>query len=145
MEPRLISGGRFVDDRGTLSVVNEFDLAGVNRFYIVENHRDGFVRAWHGHQREAKYVMVVSGAAIVAAVAVDDWDSPSPDLPIHRFVLSADSPAILHVPAGYANGFKTLRPDTRIIFFSTATLEESATDDIRFEAHFWNPWDVVER
>ena len=75
--PRLIEGAKAVDDRGSVSFVNGFDFAGVRRSYLIANHRQGFVRAWHAHRREAKYVTVVSGAAVVAAVAIDDWDRPS--------------------------------------------------------------------
>ena len=33
--PRLYSGGISVDDRGSLSFVNDFDFAGIKRFYLV--------------------------------------------------------------------------------------------------------------
>lgn len=58
-EPQLLKGGLAVDDRGTVSFVNDFNFADVKRFYIVENHKQGFVRAWHAHRNESKYVMVV--------------------------------------------------------------------------------------
>lgn len=144
-EPKLIEGGLSADDRGTLSFVNDFHFAGVRRFYVVRNHRAGFIRAWHAHRQEAKYVFVVAGCAIVGAVKIDDWAKPARDLPVSRYVLSAERPAVLHIPAGYANGFMTLTPETRLIFFSTATLEESRQDDVRFDAYHWNPWQVVER
>lgn len=141
----LLNGGLAVDDRGQVSFVNDFTFEGVKRFYLISNHQQGFVRAWHGHKKESKYVMVVSGAAIVAAVAIDDWQSPSHDLEIHRYVLNTNRPSVLFIPAGYANGFKTLTTDTRVMFFSTATLEESKEDDYRFDADYWNPWDVLPR
>lgn len=144
-EPRLIEGALAVDDRGSVSFVNDFDFAGVKRCYLVANHQAGFVRAWHGHRHEAKYVTLVRGAAIVAAVKIDNWDSPSRDLPIHRQVLSAQRPAVFYLPAGYANGFMSLTDDATLMFFSTATVEESRGDDIRFDARYWNPWEVVER
>lgn len=143
--PRLIKGGFAVDDRGTVAFVNDFAFEGVKRFYVVANHRTGMVRAWHGHRREAKYVTVVSGVAIVAAVEIDDWDKPSRDLTIHRHVLSAAKPEVLYIPAGFANGFMTLTPDTRLTIYSTATLEESVQDDVRFDAYYWDPWKVQER
>ena len=68
--PRLIEGGLGIDDRGQVAFVNEFDFAGVKRFYVVSNHGAGFVRAWHAHRREAKYVTLVQGSAIVAAVEI---------------------------------------------------------------------------
>lgn len=144
-EPRLIKGGLAVDDRGQVSFVNDFDFDGVQRFYAVENHARGFIRAWHAHKKEAKYVMVVRGAALVGAVQIDDWDNPSRDAQVHRHVLSAGAPSVLFIPAGYANGFMSLAEDTKILFFSTRTLEESLGDDIRYDARYWNPWTVEER
>ena len=145
MEPRLIRGGLAVDDRGQVSFVNDFDFEGVKRFYAVENHSRGFIRAWHAHRKEAKYVMVVRGAALIGAVEIDDWDNPSKDAQVHRHVLSEASPAVLFVPAGYANGFMSLTEDTKILFFSTSSLEDSAGDDIRYDARHWDPWTVEER
>jgi dTDP-4-dehydrorhamnose 3,5-epimerase len=88
---------------------------------------------------------VTSGAALVGAVAIDDWNAPSKKADVARFVLSAAAPAVLYVPAGYANGFMSLTPDCRLMFFSTRTLAESHGDDVRFDARYWNIWDVVER
>lgn len=144
-EPTLIEGGLAVDDRGSLSFVNPFDFSGVKRFYVVANHRAGFVRAWHGHKKESKFVFVASGAALIGAVRVDDWDNPSKALPVKRYVLSAAKPSILHIPAGHANGFMSLTDDARLFFFSTTTMEESQGDDFRFDARLWDCWQVVER
>ncbi len=142
---RLIRGGLAVDDRGEVGFVNDFDFAGVKRFYMVENHRQGFVRAWHAHRKEGKYVLVVRGAALVCGVTIDDWGRPSRDLPVTRHVLSARSPSVLWFPPGSANGFMSLTDDTKLLFFSTATLEESLQDDIRWDARYWDPWQVEER
>lgn len=143
--PRLIEGGLAIDDRGSLSFVNDFDFAGVRRFYIVTNHKAGFVRAWHAHRREAKYVLATRGTALVGAVEIDDWNSPARDSPVHRYVLSAQKPSILYIPAGYANGFMTLTLDAALAFFSTSTLDDSRGDDIRYDARYWDIWSVSER
>lgn len=143
--PCVIEGGLGVDDRGEVGFVNDFHFDGVKRFYMVSNHRAGFVRAWHAHRREAKYVTAVQGAAILGAVAVDNWQSPSKEAQVHRYVISADKPSVVFIPSGYANGFMSLTADTKLVFFSTATVEESRGDDVRFDAHYWDPWQVVER
>ena len=143
--PQLIEGDLAVDDRGIVSFINDFDFAGVKRFYVVANHRKGFVRAWHAHRKEAKYVTVLQGAAVIGAVYVDDWEKPSRDEEVQRFILSSDKPSVLFIPAGYANGFMTLSDDALVVFFSTATLEESHGDDVRYEAHYWDIWKVIER
>jgi len=144
-EVKVLEGGRAVDDRGELTFVNDFRFEGIKRFYMVSNHKTGFVRAWHAHRHEAKYVTAVSGAAIFGAVKIDDWKNPSPDLSIQRFVLSANRSQVIYVPAGYANGFMSLTGDLKLLFYSTSTLEESKGDDFRFDARYWDIWNVEER
>ena len=143
--PRLVQGGLAVDDRGEVGFVNDFDFAGVRRFYMVSNHRAGFVRAWHAHRREAKYVLVAQGAAIVGAVPIDNWEKPSTDVKVSRFVLTAKKPAVLYIPPGYANGFMSLTEYAKLLFFSTSSLEESRDDDVRYDARYWDIWCVEER
>jgi len=144
-EPLLFQGALSIDDRGELGFVNDFNFQGVKRFYTVKNHRQGFVRAWHAHKQEAKYVTVVCGAALIGAVRIDSWDKPSKNLDVRRFILSAENPSVLYIPAGYANGFMSLTPDTKLVFFSTATIAESRGDDIRYDARYWDIWQVTER
>ena len=144
--PRIIAGEVAVDDRGSVRFVNGFDFAGVKRFYLVENHQAGFVRAWHAHRREGKYVLAVHGAAIVAAAPITDWEQPPRDTPVQRHVLSATKPSVLWIPPGFANGFKSLTAQTQLMFFSTSTIEESRGDDVRWEpGWFGDVWTSIER
>jgi len=134
----IIPGGLAADDRGSLRFINDFNPseAGVKRFYQVQNHTAGFIRAWHGHLKEGKYVYVPKGAALVAAVRMEKRDADyvlTED--VQKWTLSSELPKVLYIPPGYANGFKTLTDDTILMFFSTSTLEESKGDDIRFA---WN-------
>lgn len=144
-EPALLKGGIAVDDRGAVSFANDFNFTGVKRFYMIRNHRAGFIRAWHGHKQEGKYFLVVQGTALVCGVCIDDWKQPSLNLKVHRFVLNDTTPGILYLPPGYANGSMTLTEETRILVFSTSTLQESLGDDIRFDARYWDPWRIEER
>ena len=144
-EPDLIKGSMFVDDRGSISFVNDFDLAEMRRFYVVSNHEAGFIRAWHCHVEESKYVMALSGTAILALVYVEDPENPPIDPEIYRYILTASAPTVVWVPPGYAHGAKTLSPDTKLIFFSDASLAESQKDDFRFDAFQWDPWSVTPR
>jgi dTDP-4-dehydrorhamnose 3,5-epimerase len=142
----LIAGAAHVDDRGFVSFVNDFDFTGVKRFYMVENHAQGLVRAWHAHQKEAKYAFVAQGAALVAAVRIDNWERPTVPAKVERFVLAGQQPAVLYIPPGYANGFKSLTPDMKILFMSTSTVQESLNDDFRWPTdYFGDVWKVVER
>lgn len=90
-------------------------------------------------------MVAAAGAIVVGTVRIDDWERPSKQAKVQRFVLSAAKPEILHIPVGYANGSMSLTPDATLLVFSTATLEESHADDVHFDAHYWDPWHVVER
>jgi dTDP-4-dehydrorhamnose 3,5-epimerase-like enzyme len=141
MEPKIINGGVATDDRGSVRFVNEFNFEGVKRFYQVQNHRAGFIRSWHGHHKEGKYVYVAKGSALVGAVPLDMMINNNVDQSkIFKTVLSSNNPKVLFIPKGYANGFKSLEEGTIIQFFSTSTLEESLGDDIRFDYNLADIW-----
>jgi dTDP-4-dehydrorhamnose 3,5-epimerase-like enzyme len=144
-EPTLTKGGVTVDDRGTLTFCNDIDLAGVRRFYTIANHAVGRVRAWHGHRTERKLMWPLSGAMLVGIVRVDDWEAPARTNEVTRVVLSAHTPQLLIVPPGFANGTMSLVPDTVLLVLSNLSLSESIKDDIRFDARYWDPWQVKER
>jgi len=133
-----MEGGISTDDRGTVRFVNDFNFEGVKRFYQVENHRRGFIRAWHAHKKEGKYIYVVSGTALMGIVNLKTNK-------IQKFILSDNKPQILWVPPNHANGFMNLKNNTKIIFFSTSTLKDSLGDDIRFPYDKWNIWDIEYR
>jgi dTDP-4-dehydrorhamnose 3,5-epimerase len=133
MEIKIINGGISADDRGFVRFVNDFNFLDVKRFYHVCNHERGFIRAWHGHKNEAKYVYVSRGSALVGVVDLETEE-------VKKFVLSDKKPTVLYIPKNCANGFKTLEENTDLLFFSTSTLEESLNDDIRFPYDKWNIW-----
>lgn len=146
-EPIIIEGGLVVDDRGQVSFVNNFDFKGIKRFYLVENFSTKTIRAFHGHLKEDKYVLVTSGSAIVNVIEMDNIEKPNKNNKIYRFILSSKKPLILFIPAGYTNGFRPLEEKTKIIFFSTSTLEESKEDDYRFPFDYWGKeiWKIENR
>ncbi|MAF37244.1 sugar epimerase [archaeon] len=153
MKIDLIKGGVSVDDRGSVRFVNDFNFEGVKRFYQVDNHKQGFIRAWHGHKKEGKYVYVVKGSALIGAVKMEVREDLNdmhetliePEGEVFKCVLSSQDPKVLWIPPGYANGFMSLTRDTIIQFFSTSTLKESLGDDIRFPYNKWDIWHVEER
>jgi dTDP-4-dehydrorhamnose 3,5-epimerase len=145
-KPTLLKGGLAVDDRGQVTFLNNLAKFEVKRFYIVSNHESGFVRAWHGHEREQKLAFVLQGAAMVKTMTMESYDRSKgivfPSITkdnliaeyIQTFVLSANKPAALFIPRGYYNGFMTLTDDAQIMFLSDKTLEQSKRDDVRIPA-----------
>lgn len=134
---KIINGDSRSDGRGTVRFVNDFNLKGVKRFYQVENIDTKIIRGFHGHMVEAKYVYVVSGLILFCAVFLDNEKNPSKKQKVKKFLLKADKPQIVYVPPSFANGFKALESDTRVIFFSTLTLKQSLKDDYRFPFDYW--------
>ena len=142
-EVKQFAGGVSVDDRGSVRFVNDFNFSGVKRFYHIENHARGFIRAWHGHLIEGKYVYVAHGTALVGVghIMAQDGEIKAGEL-LWRGVLSSASPKVLWIPPGNANGFQSLEEDTSIMFFSTSSLEDSKLDDFRLPYNQWNIWEV---
>ena len=97
----------------------------------------------HKDLQDDKYILVK--AINNQRIYFDDWDKPDPDLEVQTRTLSDARPGVLEIPGGCAHGFKTLVPDTKVFFFSTSTLGESAEDDFRYPYDYWNPWSVVPR
>lgn len=156
-EPRLIPGGGAVDERGRVIFCNGFDLAqaGIKRLYLLSNHQAGYVRAWHGHKTEAKYVLVTRGAALVCCTPLESFGTlagsystaTSPPPPnVYRFVLSDRQPAVLYIPPGYANGHMALVTPCDVMHFSMFTIEEAKGDDLRFPARaIPGVWEITEK
>jgi dTDP-4-dehydrorhamnose 3,5-epimerase-like enzyme len=140
MEPQIIDGSAFCDDRGFVKFINDFEIGKYRRFYLVENHRQGFIRAWHGHLHEQKAVICVKGEALIGLVKLN-FDPDSETDEIHKFAVSATMPKAIIIPAGFANGFKSLSADCTLMYFSSATIEEAKLDDIRFPYDKWNVWE----
>lgn len=137
-EPVILEGGFSQDKRGKVVFNNNFSFEGIKRFYMVENSNSGLIRAWHAHKKEAKYITVTKGTALIGAVEIDNWEDPSKSLPVKRFVLSSDKPSVLMIPAGYANGLMSFSGDAQVMIFSTSTLNDSLEDDFRFDPRYWD-------
>ncbi len=143
-KPKLIKGGIAVDERGQVTFANDFDFKGVKRFYLAENFSCATIRGFHGHLKEAKYGLAVSGTALVVVARMDHLEKPSQKSEVQRFILSARKPEILYIPAGYANGIRALEENTKVIFFSTTSMEEAKEDDFRFPYDYWGKdvWEI---
>ncbi len=91
---------------GKLSFVNDFDLSQVKRYYIIEHTNVSVVRAWQGDKKEQKWFQVISGRFLVSLIQPDNWENPSGNIEPETFILEATENKVLHIPGGFANGFK---------------------------------------
>jgi dTDP-4-dehydrorhamnose 3,5-epimerase len=143
--------GKSIDSRGVLSFVNEVNFKDVKRVYMVENFSTDTVRAFHGHMVENKYVMVVKGSIILVTAEihtriVDPTQTKHLEVPTVGTVSDRDF-RIVYIPAGNANGFRAIEQGTRVVFFSTSTVEESKNDDFRFPYDYFGKriWEADNR
>ena len=137
MKPKLFKGGIAIDKRGSVSFNNNLILNKVKRFYIVKNNKKNFVRAWHGHKKEAKYILCINGNAKISAVQIKNFEKPSKKSKVFNWIINSKKPDVVYIPAGYANGSKSIKKNMKLLIFSTSTLEQSLNDDFRFPEKFW--------
>lgn len=138
----IIQGGKHEDARGKLIFFNDFDMNQVRRFYVIEHPDTSIARAWQAHKKEQKWFYVIGGSFKIVMVQPDDWLQPSSNLEAQEFILESEKSEVLHVPGGFANGFKALEPGSKMIVFSNFTVEESSHDDFRFDSNNWYDWGV---
>jgi len=127
-----IQGGIAQDERGQIRFVNDFDMTLVKRFYIIKNADTELVRGWRAHQIEQRWFYVLSGAFSVDLIQIDNWEIPSPDLPVQQVILHSADMQVLHVPVGYGAAFKALEPNSELLVFADYGIEHAALDD-----HTW--------
>ena len=61
MTPKILKGDRLYDNRGSLRFCNNLNFKNIKIFYIVHNYKTNFIRAWHGHLKEEKYITCIKG------------------------------------------------------------------------------------
>jgi dTDP-4-dehydrorhamnose 3,5-epimerase-like enzyme len=136
MKPNLISGNFHQDERGQLFYNNDFDLASIKRMYVIENHSVDFARAWQGHKAEQRWFSAVQGCFKIQLIAVDNWDTPSENLPRIEYHLHSEKLDILHIPAGYISSIQALEKKSKLVVMSDYHLGE-INDEFRYPMNYF--------
>lgn len=130
MIPTLLQGNIHRDVRGEIRFVNAFDMKSVVRMYTIVPAM-GVIRAWQGHRIEAKWFSVLYGEVEVSIIPVLGWEVPFEVGVPYNYALSSANPQVLHIPGGYLNGFRSLKPNSILQVYSDVSLEVSSEDDYR--------------
>lgn len=141
----LVTPERHEDARGWLSEVwnpAAPSAAGLNVNFVQDNQshnpRAGTVRALHFQLPpfdQGKLVMCLSGAIYDVAV---DLRVGSPSFGQHVGVeMRADEPRQMWIPSGFAHGYCSLEPDTRVFYKLTAPYHSEAARGV-----LWNDPDL---
>jgi dTDP-4-dehydrorhamnose 3,5-epimerase len=138
--PKIISGGNYTDERGQLEFFNDFDMSPIKRVYYTTHFDTVTVRAWQGHKIESRWFICVKGSFTVKLVEIDDWVCPSDSLKVYEYELSADKQEVLCIPSGFANGFRALEVNAKLMIMSNYGFNEIDNDQKRFDQNKWTKW-----
>lgn len=133
----MVKGDEFVDERGSVSFVNDFIFDNVKRFYIIKHAQPYTIRAWQAHKNETKFFFALNSEFIIKLIKIDNWENPLQESEIVEYKLSRKDNSILVIPKGYANGFINLESNSELLVFSSSTLDESLKDDYRFDKDYF--------
>lgn len=132
-----IKGGVSRDHRGEIRFVNDFDMTPVKRFYIITNADTELIRGWRAHKIEQRWFYVLSGIFELDLVQVDDWQSPSCDLPIEKMILKADDHQVIHVPVGYGTAFRAMKEGSELLVFADYGIDHAGNDNYTWHADYF--------
>lgn len=136
LQPKIISGNLFTDDRGTVLFNNDFDASQIKRIYIIDNQDVKTIRAWQGHRIEQKWMAPVSGKFKISVVKIDHSEIPDRACEVLEFIVSAESLDVLHIPAGYANSVQSIEENSKLLVMADHHAGE-VSDEIRFESNYF--------
>ena len=145
MEPKIVIGNRIFDNRGSVKFNNNLVFKNVKRFYTVHNYEKNFIRAWHGHFKEEKFIGCIKGTFQISAVKIDKKKNPNKKNKVFSFIINQSNSNFIHIPKGFANGSMSLEDNSELLIFSTSTVQESLRDDFRYDYLHWNPWKINQR
>lgn len=136
MEPKLIIGNCYSDQRGTLSYNNDFDASLIKRIYIIENERLQFIRGWQGHQIEQRWFSAINGKFKIQLIKIDNWEKPSMDLEVFTFLIDAKKLDVLHIPKGYVSSIQSLEDDSKLLVMADYLLGD-IKDEYRYDIDYF--------
>lgn len=132
----LLKGKKHQDERGIITFNNEFDASQVIRIYTIENSSTDFIRGWQGHKIEQRWFACMKGSFEISVIEVDDFEKPSKELTIWKYLLTADLLTYLHVPAGCMTAIQSKECNSKLLVLSDYSLGE-ITDEYRLPIDYF--------
>lgn len=136
MIPKIIKGGAFSDDRGSLKHNNTFDASFVKRIYTIKNAPGILERAWQGHRIEQRWFSSVKGSFIIKLIKIDNWDHPSKNLEKIEFQIDDTGLDVLHIPPGYISSIISKEPESILLVMADYSLHE-IKDEYKFPNNYF--------
>jgi dTDP-4-dehydrorhamnose 3,5-epimerase-like enzyme len=134
--PKIIEGGKHIDERGNLFFNNNFDASVVKRIYFIENSDVNLVRGWTGHKIEQRWLTVSHGNFIIKLAKIEDFENSKKEPEILEYELNSKNLNILHVSGGYASAIQAKEIGSRLLVMADYSLGE-INDDYRFPIDYF--------
>lgn len=136
MEPKIINGGFFKDERGFLKHNNSFNLGPVKRFYLIQNRDIIYQRKWQGHKIENRWYIVVQGSFKIDLIKIDNWINPDQYLKKESIIINDSSLDVLHIPPGYVSSIQAIEKDARLLVMSDYQMNE-IEDNFKYPSDYF--------
>lgn len=132
-----ITGSRHQDKRGIITYNNDFDASQIKRIYTIENTSTEFIRGWQGHKVEQRWFASMKGSFEISVIKVDDFENPSKDLTIQKYLLTEEVLTYLHVPSGCITAIQSKEKGSKLLVLADYGLGE-ISDEYRYSLDYFN-------
>ncbi len=133
----IFEGKSHQDERGIITYNNDFDASIIRRIYTIENKSIDFIRGWQGHKIEQRWFAAVKGCFEISVIEVDDFDHPSKEVEIRKYLLKDETLTYLHVKAGYVTAIQALQENSKLLVLADYALGE-VQDEYRYDLECFN-------
>ncbi|MCJ8152366.1 WxcM-like domain-containing protein [Chryseobacterium sp. SSA4.19] len=132
----LLEGKKHQDSRGIITYNNNFDASEIKRIYTIENNFKNRVRGWQGHKVEQRWFACMKGSFEISVIEVDDFENPSKDLTVRKYILADDALTYLHIPPGCITAIDARLEESKLLVLSDHRLRE-VNDEYRFSLDYF--------
>lgn len=132
-----ITGSRHQDERGIITYNNDFDASQIKRIYTIENHSTEFIRGWQGHKIEQRWFACMKGSFKISVIRIDDFENPSKDLTIQKYILNEEVLTYLHIPSGSITAIQSKEKGSKLLVLADYGLGE-ISDEYRYSLDYFN-------
>lgn len=132
----LLEGKKHQDERGIITYNNDFDASQIKRIYTIENDSTDFIRGWQGHKIEQRWFASMKGIFEISVIFIDDFENPSQNLTIQKYVLTDGALTYLHIPAGCITAIQAKQTESKLLVLADFLLGE-INDEYRYSLDYF--------
>lgn len=132
----LLKGNKHQDARGIITFNNDFDASQIKRIYTIANASTEFIRGWQGHKIEQRWFACIKGSFEISVIEIDDFEKPSRDLTIQKYLLTDDVLTYLHIAAGCITAIQAKEEGSKLLVLADYGLGE-ISDEYRYSLDYF--------